>query len=159
MVSFVVENNFNQQVTDETFINRINFKEFVLVTDELESEKIEDALIEIVSPVLKKGNYKWRGVYNDATISFNMKSNEFKTLVQTGQVEFKNGSSINCLLEIKRRINNEGLIEITDYNIIRVDSYFEHNKTIETSEGNQYRKKVEADKNQMNLFNSENKDE
>lgn len=35
---------------------------------------------------------------NGKVISFTMKSNEFKTLVQTGKVLFKNGSSINCHL-------------------------------------------------------------
>ncbi len=155
-VSFVIEDNFNQPVTDETFINRQNFKEFVLVTDELEPDEIEDAIIEIVSPVLKKGNYKWRGLYKGEIISFHMKSNEFKTLVQTGQVESKNGSSINCLLEIRRRINNEGVIEITNYNILRVNSYFEHDKPIETSEGKQHKRKVEAEKQQLKLFDKEN---
>lgn len=38
----------------------------------------------------QKGNYQWRGIYNGEALSFNMKSNEFKTLVQSGNIEFKN---------------------------------------------------------------------
>ena len=60
--------------------------------------------------VLKKGKYKWSGIYNGEVIQFTMKSNEFKTLVQTGQIVFKNGSSINChLLTHKKSMLKEKL--------------------------------------------------
>lgn len=154
-ISIVIQDNFKQPVSDEIYVNRTKFKEYVLVIDELEPKEIEGAIIDIVSPVLKKGKYKWRGLYDGEIISFNMKSNEFKTLVQTGQVEFKNGSAINCLLEVESRINNEGVVEITNYNIIRVNSYFEHDQAVETPEGKQHRRKVEADKQQLKLFDND----
>lgn len=151
-VSIVIEDGKKNRVSEERFVNRKNFKDFVLVSDDLEPQQIENAVIDIVSPVLKKGNYKWRGIYNGEIISFTVKSNEFKTLVQTGQVEFKNGSAINCLLEIQSKIDNEGKVEITNYNILRVNSYFEHDKPIETSEGKQHRHKKDADERQGKLF-------
>jgi len=86
----------------------------------------ENAIIEIVSPILKKGNYKWRGIYKGVPLSFNMKSNEFKTLVQTGKVEFKNGSTINCVLEINRKMNSDGEEIITGYDIISVNENSEN---------------------------------
>lgn len=80
-----------------------------------------------------------------------MKSNEFKTLVQTGKIEFKNGSSINCLLEVRKKINNEGVEQIAGYDIVRVNNYFENDKPIETPEGKQHRQKEEANKQQVKM--------
>lgn len=150
-VSIQVENENKISFIEEKSINREIFKEFVLVSDELTPLEIDNAVIEIISPVLKKGKYKWMGIYNGEKISFNMKSNEFKTLVQVGDIEFKNGSSINCLLNIKRRINSEGQEYIVGYDVVRVNNYFENETPIETPEGRKHRQQQEADKLQMEL--------
>ena len=145
------------QISEGKLIPRESFKEYVLVSDSLEPKIIDNAIIEIISPVLKKGNYKWKGIYDGVVRSFNMKSSEFKALVQSGKIEFKNGSAINCLLEIERKLNNEGLEEITNYNIKRVNHYFEDANPIETAEGKQHRQKKEADKQQLKFaFNKGN---
>lgn len=151
-VSIVIENNDNKPFSDEHIIPKNKFKEFILVTDHLEPIDVDNAIIEIISPVLKKGRYKWMGIYNGESISFNMKSNEFKTLIQTGKIEFKNGSSINCQLEIRKKINNEGIEKIVGYDVIRVNHYFENEKPIETPEGKKYRQQKEADERQVKLW-------
>src|SRR5258708_38842759 len=119
----------------EKTVTRTNFKKFILITDELEPLENEDAVIEIISPVLKKGKYRWMGYYNGEPVSFNMKSKEFKTLVQKGEIEFKNGSTINCLLEIRRIVDSEGIEKKVGYDVVRVDHYFQSEKPIETKEG------------------------
>lgn len=142
----------HKSISDEHVINRTQFKEYILASNQLDPVTVDDATIEIISPVLKKGNYKWRGIYNGEVVSFNMKSNEFKTLVQTGNIEFKNGSSIKCSLELEKQINNEGHEVVSEYNIVRVNEYFESDKPIETPEGKKHRQKQEADKNQLKMF-------
>lgn len=82
-----------------------------------------------------------------------MKSNEFKTLVQTGRIEFKNGSSIICHLTTKKRITNEGEVKVSGYEVSLVDKYFENDTPIETPEGRKKRQQKEAERQQMNLFN------
>lgn len=156
-VSFVLEDNNHNELTSQKVVERINFKEFVLVNDELDPYEIDDAVIEIISPVLKKGKYKWFGIYNGNSIPFVMKSKEFKDLVQSGKIQFKNGTSINCHLIIKRKIDNEGIEKTIAYDVERVNNYFENDKPIETIEGKRYRQKREADTNQMKLFDT-NKD-
>ena len=151
-VSIVIQDDNKKPQADEYIIERKNFKQFILSSDELAPREINDVTIEIISPVLKKGNYKWRGVYNDSATSFNMKSNEFKSLVQTGAIEFKNGTTIKCLLELKIKLKNDGEEEVTEYNILRVNEYFDNNKPVETQEGVSYRKKQLAKKNQLALF-------
>lgn len=158
-ISLTVIDEEKQVTIREELIERKQFKEFILVSDELEPIENDNAIIEIISPVLKKGKFKWTGIYNGDLIDFNMKSNEFKTLVQTGKVEFKNGSSINCLLKIRRKVDNEGNERITGYDVIRVNKYFENDKPIETPEGRYHRKKNEADKNQLKLYAEFDEDE
>lgn len=151
-VSIAIQNKDKKRVLEENFVRKEKFKEFILVTDKLEPDYVDNAIIEIISPVLKKGDYKWRGIYNGETVSFTMKSNEFKTLVQTGKIEFKNGSSINCLLKIDKKINNEGIEQISSYTIKRVNNYFENDKPIETPEGKNHRQKRESDESQYGMF-------
>lgn len=154
-LSFQIENSDKNPISKEFKVDKFDFKKYILVSNKLDTEPIENAIIEIISPVLKKGDYKWKGFYNDEAISFNMKSNEFKTLVQSGQIEFKNGSSIDCVLDIEKIIDNEGNEKITSYNILRVNNYFENNKTTETPEGKKHRQKKEADERQFKMFEGE----
>ena len=79
-----------------------------------------------------------------------MKSIEFKNLVQSGKIEFKNGSSINCALIIKTKVDNDGLVKVFGYDVERVNYYFENDKPIETKEGKRHRNKDKSQ--QINLF-------
>jgi hypothetical protein len=150
-INFAILDENKKKISESDPITRSQFKEFIMASDDLEPVEINDAEIEIISPVLKKGDYKWRGVYLGDTISFFMNSNEFKTLVQTGKVEFKNGSSIRCQLKINRKVGPDGIEQIVSYSIPRVDEYFENNKPIETLEGKKHKQKKEADKAQLKI--------
>lgn len=134
-------------------VPRSAFSQFILADDTLPSLFIEHAVIEIVAPVLKKGKYKWLGIYGDATIHFSMKSSEFKELVQGGQVEFKNGSSIDCVLEVKRKIGSDGEEKIAGYEVLVVNRYFDNDVPIETIEGRKRRTQTMVE--QGNLFEEE----
>lgn len=159
-VSFSIADDSTKNKIEEKIVLKVEFKNFILVTDELESLDKEDAIIEIISPVLKKGKYRWMGYYNGEVIAFNMKSNEFKGLVQNGEIEFKNGSSINCFLKIRKIVDNEGIEKVVRYDVTIVNHYFQNDKPIETKEGRHHRQKIEAQKQQLKFIfeNSEQKD-
>ncbi len=154
-VSFAVTDKDKVSISEKTVLKN-DFKKFILVSDDLEPIILETAEIEIISPVLKKGKYKWMGYFKSEPIIFNMQSNEFKTLVQNAEIEFKNGSSINCVLQIRRKIDNEGLEKTIGYDVMVVNHYFENEKPIETNEGRKRRQIKEAEKNQTNLFEDYN---
>lgn len=151
-VSLVLDDSSRRPVSAEQFVERDAFKNFILVSDQLPPQVQENAVVEIVSPVLSKGKFKWKGNYNNSPISFSMKSDEFISLVQSGKVEFKSGTTINCTVEIERKINSEGIEKITSYNILHVNSYQEQGKLIETTEGKQQKQKPEVTKRQLDLF-------
>lgn len=158
-VSYSVTDEEKKNYSTEKIIQKTDFKEFILVSDDLEPVEDDKAIIEIISPVLKKGKYKWSGYYKGEVISFYMKSNEFKTLVQNGEVEFKNGSSIDCFLTIRKKIDNEGIEKIVGYDVSRVNLYFENEQPIETKEGRKHRKEREADESQFTLFGKSNEED
>lgn len=146
----------NKRLHLERVVDKPKFADFILSTNELETFVDEDASIEIISPVLNKGNYQWKGMYNGETINFNMRSNEFKTLVQTGKVEFKSGTYIKCILEMPRFINNLGEEIISSYNITEVIGFYNGISFNETDEGKKYIRKKEANKAQLDLFSNIN---
>lgn len=130
-VSFSIEDK-DKTVQEEINVQRSDFDKYITFSEELDPIIDENAVIEIISPILIKGDYKWRGIYNGETLFFNMKSNEFKTLVQTGMIEFKNGSTINCVLEINRKMSN-GEEVITGYDIISVNTDTENDSSLQIS--------------------------
>lgn len=154
-VSVALENE-ERQVAYEYQIHKNEFGNFVLDTDELEPIVVFNAVIEIVSPVLKKGKYKWTGIYNGEVIQFKMKSLEFKTLVQSGNIVFKNGFTFECDLAINRKMTNEGEVRITSYEVLYVNRYYDNDNPVETPEGRRKRKKHEAEKLQLTLFDDDN---
>lgn len=155
-VTIGITDDLKKNIYLEQEVIKINFPDYIMTSDELEPDNDENAVIEIISPVLKKGKYKWSGIYNGEVIQFTMKSNEFKSLVQTGKVIFKNGSSINCHLLTHKKVNAEGEVKITGYEVVLVNYYFENNKPIETPEGKRNRQTKEAKSNQLTLFDYDN---
>lgn len=154
-VSFAPTTETKIHLSPEKTVQKNEFKNFVIVNDDLDPIELDSENIEIIAPVLKKGKYKWIGYYNGEIISFNMQSNEFKTLVQKGEIEFKNGSSINCSLNIRKKVDNEGLEKIVGYDVVRVNHYFQNDKPVETSEGKKHRQIKEAIKNQIRMFDND----
>ncbi|MCD2425993.1 hypothetical protein LQ567_24630 [Niabella pedocola] len=151
-VRFTALEEHQATATQEQQLSRPQFGTYILTTNVLEPEEIDDVDIEIISPVLKKSSYKWTGMYQGRPRSFSMQSKEFKKLVQSGKVQFKNGTSINCQLTIHKKMNNEGTERITGIDITRVNHYFENDKPVETVEGKKQKKQPEPEITQLALF-------
>lgn len=146
------------KIEESKFVSRTDFDKFVIESDELEAEIDENATIEIISPVLKKGKYKWKGIYDKIgeTVDFYMKDKAFKQSVIAEGIEFKNGTFIDCILEESRKINEIGEIYTSAYSVLTVLKKHYENVVIETPQGKQYRKEKEAEKQQYKLFDNKN---
>lgn len=153
-ISATIEDTNNQTIGETQTVHKHYFNNYIITNNDLESEVHENAIIELIAPILKRGKYKWLGVFNNEVITFEMRSKEFKTMVQTGQVEFKNGFFIDCLLQINKKMDSEGLEKISSYKVKRINEYTVSDKPIETPEGKSYRKKKEADQQQISLLDS-----
>ena len=123
-----------------------------MTTDELPKEYDDNAVIELISPVLKKGRYKWRGIYKGEPIDFHMKDREFKSSIFNQQISFKNGVSLQCILEISKKMNEIGDIYVSNYSVATVVSYNDSGKNIQTIQGKEYLREKSERENQMDLF-------
>ncbi|RXJ98795.1 hypothetical protein CRU98_08500 [Arcobacter sp. CECT 8986] len=147
---------YNYNIVEEfKTIEKNEFPKFIVLKNDLPLEIIEDAEIEIISPILKQGNFKWKGIYKDEQIDFYMKDKEFKKSIFEGKVSFSSGFNIKCVLEIKSVLDEVGNIKIKSYSVTTViaELIFDNNKTTEkqTNQGKQYlSRKKELE--QPNLF-------
>ena len=98
---------FGNEVNNEYVVQRDEFRDFILIDDK-EEEVDDDASIEIISPVLKEGRYKWRGIYRNESIDFSMGDSKFKNDIIDGRYDFGNGSFINCQLFITKTYDEFG---------------------------------------------------
>lgn len=100
---------------------REEFDSFITAPTDIEPFEDDDALIEVLAPVLMKERKrsKWRGIYNNK-ISFSILDKEFLQNVWSRKVVFSNGSSLQCILEINREVNEDGVIVPKDYRVVEV---------------------------------------
>lgn len=145
----------NRPLSDPKVVERDQFENFILSTDELPKETDEAATIDVISPVLKKGKYKWRGVYGGSPIDFYMKDKDFKDSIFHQQVSFTNGISLKCVLEISKKINEIGEVYVSNYSVLTVISYHFGEQSVETKQGKQYFRLKELKQNQLKLFDNE----
>lgn len=115
----------NEPLDDSVTITRENFSKFIIESDELPNEVDNEAFIEIISPVLINGKYKWKGFYKGQSIEFYMKDTGFKEAVMSKQISFKSGICIDGTLELKKKINELGETQIIGYSVIAVNSFTE----------------------------------
>jgi len=92
---------------EEIIVPKNDFQKYILVDDTTEIND-ENADIEIISPVLNTGRYKWRGQYKNEVIDFSMGDTKFKTEIAQGKYHFANGTIINCNLKITIKTNELG---------------------------------------------------
>ena len=98
---------FGNTTNNECIVQRDEFKKFILI-DNKEEEMDDEANIELISPVLKEGKYRWRGIYKNKNIDFSMGDSKFKKDVIGGRYNFGNGSLINCQLYITKTYDDFG---------------------------------------------------
>lgn len=160
-ISTTILSNNNTKIEEPKFISRTDFDKFIIESDELGSEIDENATIEIISPVLKNGKYKWKGVYNKIgeAVDFYMKDKIFKQSVIAEGIEFKNGTFIECVLEKSIKMNEVGEIYTSAYSVLTVLKKHYENIVEETPQGKKYRQEKEADKQQLKLFKDDKNQE
>jgi len=151
-VTTVLLSHDNQPIIDPTIIEREDFDKFILKTDELPPVIDENATIEIISPVLKKGKYNWKGAYKGEVIPFSLRDKEFRYHVINRDIQFKNGTCIDCILEISRKMSNLGEIQNSGYTVLTVLRKHDEDITTETPQGKRHRIKKDMETKQLKLF-------
>lgn len=138
-------------------IPRKDFPDYFLYTDDLESEIDNNAVVEVISPVLKKGKYLWRGIYRkeNQVHEFVMLDKDFKRTVVDAGISFQNGTELDCELEICKKLNDDGDVFNSKYKIHKVYDHRIGETTTEMPAGKKHRQKTELETKQMTLFEHE----
>lgn len=100
--------NDSEPISEHKYIDRAQFIDFIRPVEEIEPRIINDAVVEIVAPVLRSSEMKWKGIFEGASIAFEMKDSDFKAGVLSKGVQFQSGDPIVCLLHVKYKINEVG---------------------------------------------------
>lgn len=114
----------------EIVVPRAEFSRYVVMPHELQPTLIRGAEIEIVAPVLKRGGFKWRGLFEKRGINFDLLDEDFLTKVLAKKVKFQNGTTLICDLEIHLRDNAAGAIEPYGYVVRRVEKHYHKNVSV-----------------------------
>lgn len=130
-----------ETVGNEREITQKEFYNFVLSSDELPKNEIEQAVIDLISPVLKSGNFYWKGFFNNDIINFQMSDPNFKLMVQHGQIPLNNKVILNTILEQDQKIDENGDIKVTKNSVSLVIKYSVNGTEYITPEGEMYLKK------------------
>jgi hypothetical protein len=154
-VGFSALDSESKQVISERTVPRSDFAKYVLLDNSLPTEKVDPAAIEIVAPVLREGNYKWKGIYGGESISFSMTDADFKNSVLQEQVAFQHGSCIKCVLHIHRKVNEVGEVETTGYSVVTVLEKSDGGTTTDTSQGKKHRAYKKFIEDQSDLFSGQ----
>ena len=106
------------------------FSNFILNSDDLPDIDYEKVTIDVISPALKGGNFKWKGFYNKEIINFLMNDVIFKDKVLNGKIRFSNRFSIEVQMTQERKINQDGNIIVTNSIVHKVIASIEGDKRI-----------------------------
>lgn len=135
--------------SDESIVPRSKFSEFILVDDKIVSED-DDAVIDIISPVLKEGAFSWRGKYKEDRIDFSMGDSKFKSEVINGEHQFANGFVMSCLLQITITFDEFGDEKRRSYSVKKVYAVKENESGAYKLRPVGFKKKMNED--QQSLF-------
>ena len=141
-------------IGDEIIILKGDFLHFIQRSNKLPVETDESAQIEIVAPVLREGKAKWKGIYNEESISFFMDDHIYKDAVLSKRISFTSGNVITCVLEIHKELNEVGEVVIKKYSVQTVLDKIENGTAKETSSGKKYRADKKIQDSQGEFFPS-----
>ena len=141
-----------QPISDERTVLRTNFRNFIIHSHNLSPVIVEDALIEIVAPVLKEGRYRWKGMYDNESISFSMNDKDFNFDVLNEIISFKHGTTIECVLLIHQKLDETGEVQITGYSVSTVIRKIDSGEELETLQGKKYKFNKKQTDAQSDLF-------
>lgn len=107
------------------------FSKFILHTDDLPKLELENAKIDVISPAIKRGKFRWKGFYDNNIINFLMNDFDFNNKVINGQIHFSNRYSIEAEMIQERKINQDGNVIVTNSIVSKVNASIEGESRIE----------------------------
>lgn len=146
-------NERNNSKSGQLEVKRDVFDYYILRSDELPAIKDNSATVEIISPVLKDKNIRWKGIYNKGgeVIDFYMRDEDFKKDMFGEKISFTSGMCIDCVMEIDRRMSELGDIINVSYTVTTVIRTRFDKLVVVTPQGKRHLQRLKAEKQQLTL--------
>lgn len=119
-VSTQILSSNHEPISDEVVVERKNFSSFILENTKIDDLYLTDVSVEIVAPVIKGTQFKWKGILNGNSITFSMSDEDLRTIITTRGIKFVSGTKMICDIEIKRKLNIDGNIVLGSKNVYNV---------------------------------------
>src|SRR5690554_1195796 len=133
-------------------VDRKDFDDFIIKKTTEEVEETQEAKIYIVAPILIKGRRdSWKGIIENTSIDFKVSDKEFLQQVWTKNINFQNGTFINCELKMITTTNIETEETKVSKEVINVVNYGEDDTPLKVITHRKKTKKNTITK-QLNLF-------
>lgn len=142
----------NKPLAHENKVSRIDFDKFILKSNKVKEERIPVAEIDIISPVLKEGNHKWKGIFEDELIFFEMSDSSFEDQIFYDNLTFQTDTKLICELIKHREIDEVGDVKIKRYSVPTVIEKKDEKSSYKTAQGKRHLQKIKAAKDQTRLF-------
>lgn len=142
----------HQPIQEERNVPRNHFDQFILSSQTLKPKIIDEATIQLVSPVLREGKLKWKGIYDDQVIGFAMHDPIFRGQVLRNEVTFQHDTKLDCVLVVNRKLDEVGEVVITDYAVKTVIKKYDDAQSFETSQGREYKQAKKFRDSQHDMF-------
>jgi len=127
----------SSSVGSERVVERTKFPSFILKSDELPDLEVPMATIDVISPALKSGKFRWKGFYEKEIITFEMQDSIFKSDVLKGNIHFSNAFTIEASMIQIRKIDQDGGIKVTNNIVTTVLATIDNGVRTETEHGKQ----------------------
>ncbi len=112
-------------------VERKDFDSFILPETTEKTEETQEAKIYIVAPILIKGRRDaWKGIFENNNIDFKVADKEFLAQVWNKQINFQNGTYINCELKTTTSTNIETEETKISREVENVANYGEDNQPL-----------------------------
>lgn len=144
--------HYLEPLAPERRVPKERFQDFMLTSHSIKPLVIESADIEVVSPVLRDGKYKWKGIYNEQFIGFTMQDAAFQNQVLREEITFQHGTFLECVLNVFRKLDEFGEVEVTGYVVTTVIRKYDKRQSIETPQGKSYKHTKKMRASQSDLF-------
>lgn len=118
----------DETLSEHRYVDRREFIDFIRPVEQVEPRIVPDAIIQLVAPVLRDSELKWRGIFEGSSIAFDMKDNDFKAGVLRKGVQFQNGDAITCLLHVKFKVNEVGEKVVAGHEVYTVHQLMRGNE-------------------------------
>ena len=110
---------------EERIVKRQKFTNYIAECRTLDPLDLLNIRIELISPVLRPRAIRWRGIFENRIISFELQDTQFRNDVDAKKVQFTNGTTLTCDLRVFRIENEIGEAVIHNYVVTKVHQVIE----------------------------------